>query len=49
MVAEMALNRQISRQAKILVDREGISFAKAEARLRALTLEIMVDPSVLSG
>jgi hypothetical protein len=38
----MALTRRISRLAKILVEGEGIDFETAEARLRALTLEIDV-------
>lgn len=36
----MALTRQLSRIAKLLVDAEGISFVDAERRLRAMTLEI---------
>jgi hypothetical protein len=40
----MALNRQISRIAKLLVDSEGISFADAESRLCAMTLEIKFGP-----
>lgn len=38
----MALTRQISRIAKLLVDAEGISFTDAERRLRTMTLEIRV-------
>ena len=40
----MALTRQISRIAKLLVDAEGISFPEAEARLKAMTLEIVIGP-----
>lgn len=40
----MALTRQLSRVAKLLVDAEGISFADAERRLRAMTLEIRFGP-----
>lgn len=40
----MALTRQISRIAKLLVDAEGISFSEAEARLRSMTLEIVMGP-----
>ena len=40
----MALDRQIARQSKILVDSEKISFDEAQARLRALTLEVVVGP-----
>ena len=38
----MALDRQIARLAKILVDSEQVSFDEAQARLRSLTLEIVV-------
>ena len=38
----MALDRQIARLTKIFVDSEKISFDEAQARLRALTLEIVV-------
>lgn len=38
----MTLTQQLSRVAKLLVDAEGISFAEAERRLRAMTLEIRV-------
>lgn len=38
----MTLTRQLSRVAKLLVDAEGIGFAEAERRLRAMTLEIRV-------
>ena len=38
----MALDRQIVRLAKILVDSENISFDEAQAKLRALTVEIVV-------
>ena len=44
----MALDRQIARLAKILVDSENISFDEAQARLRALTLEIVVGPEATS-
>jgi hypothetical protein len=48
MVAQMALTRQLARLAKILVDSEGIGFPEAEARLRALTLEIVVGENATS-
>jgi hypothetical protein len=38
----MALDRQIARLSKILVDSEGITFDEAQTRLRNLTLEIVV-------
>ena len=38
----MALTREIARLSKILVESDGISFPEAEARLRRLTLEIVV-------
>ena len=44
----MALDRQIARLSKILVDSEKISFDEAQARLRALTLEIVVGPEAAS-
>ena len=44
----MALDRHIARLAKILVDSENISFDEAQARLRALTLEIVVAPEATS-
>ena len=44
----MALDRQIARLAKILVDNENISFDEAQARLRALTLEVVVAPEATS-
>lgn len=44
----MALDRQIARIAKILVDSQGITFDQAEARLRALTLEVVVGPEAVS-
>ncbi len=44
----MALTRQLARLAKILVDSEGIGFPEAEARLRALTLEIVVGEDAAS-
>lgn len=40
----MALTKQLARLVKLIVDREGIGFEAAEARLRALTLEIVVGP-----
>ena len=45
----MAIDRQIARIAKILVDRESISFDEAQARLRGLTLEIVVDTHAVSS
>ena len=44
----MALDRQIARISKILVDSEKISFDEAQDRLRALTLEIAVGPEATS-
>ena len=44
----MALDRQIARLAKILVDSENISFDEAQARLRTLTLEVVVAPEAAS-
>ena len=44
----MVLDREIVRLAKILVDDEKISFDEAQARLRALTLEIVVGPDATS-
>jgi hypothetical protein len=44
----MALDRQIARLAKILVDNEGIPFDEAQSRLRALTLEIVVGSDATS-
>ena len=44
----MALDRHIARLAKILVDSEGICFDAAQAKLRALTLEIVVGPDAVS-
>ncbi|GLS37306.1 hypothetical protein GCM10010869_28990 [Mesorhizobium tianshanense] len=41
----MALDRQIARISKILVDSDGITFDEAQARLRALTLEVVVGPN----
>jgi hypothetical protein len=38
----MALDRQIARLSKLLVDAEGVTFDEAQARLRRLTLEIVV-------
>ncbi|MBN9533496.1 MAG: hypothetical protein J0H10_09075 [Alphaproteobacteria bacterium] len=44
----MALNRQIARLAKILVDSEGIGFDEAQARLESLTLEVVVGDDAVS-
>ncbi|MBR8190548.1 hypothetical protein KDW82_16020 [Burkholderia vietnamiensis] len=44
----MALDRYISRLAKILVDSEGVTFDEAQTRLRALTLEVVVGPDATS-
>lgn len=44
----MALDRQIARLSKILVESEKISFDEAQDRLRALTLEIVVGPEATS-
>ena len=44
----MALDRQIARLSRILVDSEKISFDEAQARLRSLTLEIVVAPEATS-
>ena len=44
----MALNRQIARLAKILVDSEGISFDEAQARLKSLRLEVVVGEDAVS-
>ena len=44
----MALDRQIARLAKILVDSENISFDEAQAKLRALTMEIVVGRDAAS-
>ena len=44
----MVLIRQISRVAKLLVDEKGIGFDEAEARLRAMTLEIHVGADAAS-
>lgn len=44
----MALDRYISRLAKILVEGEGITFEEAQSRLRALTLEVIVAPDATS-
>jgi hypothetical protein len=40
----MALDRRLSRVSKILVDTDDIGFPDAEARLKALTLEIAIGP-----
>lgn len=44
----MALDRQIVRLAKILVDNENIPFDEAQARLRNLTLEVVISPEAAS-
>lgn len=44
----MALRLQIARLAKILVDSEGISFDRAQARIEGLTLEIVVGDDAVS-
>lgn len=44
----MALDLHIARLARILVDSEGITFDEAQARLRALTLEIVVGSDATS-
>ena len=44
----MVLDKQIARTAKILVDSENISFDEAQARLRELTLEVVVGPEATS-
>lgn len=38
----MAIDKEIARLSKILVDSDGISFPEAEARLRGLTLQIVI-------
>lgn len=48
LVAGMALDRQIARLVRILVDTKKMSFDEAQARLRALTLEIVVGPDAVS-
>ena len=44
----MALERQISRLSKMLVDSEGLSFDDAQQRLKSLTLEIVVGDAASS-
>ncbi|MGF7188231.1 hypothetical protein JOE11_001258 [Robbsia andropogonis] len=44
----MALDRYISRLAKILVDSERITFDEAQERLKALTLEVVVGVDAVS-
>ena len=44
----MALEREIARLSKILVDSTGIGFDEAQARLRALTLEIVIGSDAAS-
>jgi hypothetical protein len=48
MVATMALDYEIARLSKILVDTLGITFEEAQARLRALKLEIVVGSDATS-
>lgn len=43
----MAIELEIARLSKILVDAEGIHFEEAQQRLRALTLEIVVGDGVV--
>jgi hypothetical protein len=38
----MAIDKEIARLSKLLVDSEGISFPEAEARLRGLTLQVII-------
>jgi hypothetical protein len=47
-VVAVALERQIARLSKILVDSEGITFEEAQARLNRLTLEVVVGPDATS-
>lgn len=44
----MALDRRLSRVSKILVDTDDIGFPDAEARLKALTLEVEIGPKAAS-
>ena len=44
----MALDYEIARLSRILVDTQGISFDEAQAKLRALKLEIAVGPDATS-
>lgn len=44
----MALEKQIARLSRILVDNENISFDEAQDRLRALTLEVVVGPEAVT-
>jgi hypothetical protein len=44
----MALDHEIARLSRILVDTQGISFDEAQARLRALRLEIVVGSDATS-
>ncbi len=44
----VALDRQIARLSKLLVDSEGISFDEAQAKLRQLTLEVVVGSGASS-
>jgi hypothetical protein len=48
MVAAMALDYEIARLSRILVDTQGISFDEAQARLRNLKLEIIVGSDATS-
>lgn len=45
----MALDREIARLSRILVDTQRLSFDEAQARLRALRLEIVVGPDAVSA
>jgi hypothetical protein len=47
-VVAVALDKQIARLSKILVDSEGITFDAAQARLRGLTLEIVVGDDAVT-
>jgi hypothetical protein len=44
----MALEREIGRLSRMLVDSLGIDFNEAQARLRALRLEIVIGPDAAS-
>lgn len=45
----MALDLEIARSARILVDEEGITFDEAQSRLRSLTLEVVVGDDARSS
>jgi hypothetical protein len=45
----MALDLEIARLSRILVDTQGIDFDEAQARLRALKLEVVVGPDATSA